>query len=192
MGVWIETAKVWPKKRECSVTPFVGVWIETIDDALLSIPDNVTPFVGVWIETSSNLQLGLSSMSHPSWVCGLKQRQIAKVNLDWLSHPSWVCGLKLLTKHRLKYEEKSHPSWVCGLKHSQRKKHLCRYYRHTLRGCVDWNFVRGMVAAFQIVTPFVGVWIETFLSKTCLTLPASHPSWVCGLKLNIIGRNRIM
>ena len=34
------------------------------------------------------------------------------------------------------------------------------------------------------VTPFVGVWIETLLIIGGITRPfASHPSWVCGLKL---------
>ena len=36
------------------------------------------------------------------------------------------------------------------------------------------------------VTPFVGVWIETQLLGTVgNTLQSSHPSWVCGLKLTI-------
>ena len=34
-----------------------------------------------------------------------------------------------------------------------------------------------------IVTPFVGVWIETSLANTYLGSVESHPSWVCGLKL---------
>ena len=33
------------------------------------------------------------------------------------------------------------------------------------------------------VTPFVGVWIETFNHKTFHDTMKSHPSWVCGLKL---------
>ena len=47
----------------------------------------------------------------------------------------------------------SHPSWVCGLKHGQS--------------------VRG--SAPSLVTPFVGVWIETYnhsyLSHVCLVTP---------------------
>ena len=34
----------------------------------------------------------------------------------------------------------------------------------------------------QYVTPFVGVWIETFSSCFKFKIHASHPSWVCGLK----------
>ena len=33
------------------------------------------------------------------------------------------------------------------------------------------------------VTPFVGVWIETGIRRNTTTEhPTSHPSWVCGLK----------
>ena len=35
------------------------------------------------------------------------------------------------------------------------------------------------------VTPFVGVWIETVLNDVYLVALASHPSWVCGLKLSL-------
>ena len=55
----------------------------------------------------------------------------------------------------------SHPAWVCGLK-------LCiksinsRNRGHTLRGCVDWNMLnRFFKYILIIVTPCVGVWIET-------------------------------
>ena len=34
-----------------------------------------------------------------------------------------------------------------------------------------------------MVTPFVGVWIETLEDKKNSFLAKSHPSWVCGLKL---------
>ena len=36
---------------------------------------------------------------------------------------------------------------------------------HTLRGCVDWNRLKAAGNAVSCwVTPFVGVWIETYLS----------------------------
>ena len=35
------------------------------------------------------------------------------------------------------------------------------------------------------VTPFVGVWIETYGANDTLEKTKSHPSWVCGLKRNI-------
>ena len=34
-----------------------------------------------------------------------------------------------------------------------------------------------------MVTPCVGVWIETDLSALSLRATESHPAWVCGLKL---------
>ena len=34
----------------------------------------------------------------------------------------------------------------------------------------------------MIVTPYVGVWIETSKSGHTLTYDWSHPTWVCGLK----------
>ena len=33
--------------------------------------------------------------------------------------------------------------------------------RHTLRGCVDWNLGHDIIKTKSLVTPFVGVWIET-------------------------------
>ena len=38
---------------------------------------------------------------------------------------------------------------------------------------------------FRYVTPFVGVWIETKKAAKYQLQAASHPSWVCGLKLAI-------
>ena len=37
--------------------------------------------------------------------------------------------------------------------------------------------------ALRIVTPFVGVWIETWVTGYDEIFLKSHPSWVCGLKL---------
>ena len=35
-----------------------------------------------------------------------------------------------------------------------------------------------------IVTPCVGVWIETLRKRDVLISATSHPAWVCGLKLD--------
>ena len=41
------------------------------------------------------------------------------------------------------------------------------------------------------VTPFVGVWIETFGNHNTNKINSmSHPSWVCGLKLQSGGRTQ--
>ena len=83
----------------------------------------------------------------------------------------------------------SHPSWVCGLK----RFYLC------------WLIIRFAVTPFvgvwietpryaelkssRDVTPFVGVWIETINESVCFCVRASHPSWVCGLKLSVVCTN---
>ena len=41
-----------------------------------------------------------------------------------------------------------------------------------------------------IVTPFVGVWIETKNPALGAFKVESHPSWVCGLKLNSYYRSQ--
>ena len=85
------------------------------------------------------------------------------------------------------------------------------YLSHTLRGCVDWN-IRTMTAMYPyVVTPCVGVWIETTRSanfsfkspchtlrgcvdwnnpfrKLLIQISLSHPAWVCGLKLGSLRR----
>ena len=55
----------------------------------------------------------------------------------------------------------SHPAWVCGLKLRPVGRRLCG----------------------DIVTPCVGVWIETGINSLEEVLQKSHPAWVCGLKL---------
>ena len=39
-----------------------------------------------------------------------------------------------------------------------------------------------------VVTPFVGVWIETYNLNVLKRRVVSHPSWVCGLKLKKVFR----
>ena len=64
--------------------------------------------------------------------------------------------------------EPSHPSWVCGLKHP----------------------IESNECPIDIVTPFVGVWIETNPTPAAGLGTESHPSWVCGLKLLAPAHNR--
>ena len=59
--------------------------------------------------------------------------------LDIESHPAWVCGLKRIYGGIIKRNDVSHPAWVCGL-----KLFLCHIYD-----------------IYHLVTPCVGVWIET-------------------------------
>ena len=53
----------------------------------------------------------------------------------------------------------SHPAWVCGLKHA-----------------------KELLPIMPVVTPCVGVWIETVLRPIFKWSAQSHPAWVCGLK----------
>ena len=55
------------------------------------------------------------------------------------SHPAWVCGLKIYGA----IVTESHPAWVCGLKPCNRR----------------------MSDSVDIVTPCVGVWIETIFTR---------------------------
>ena len=99
--------------------------------------------------------------SHPSWVCGLKLTCVTFSHIINLSHPSWVCGLKHTAMNTLLFPTFwSHPSWVCGLKPILWYDDIKKY----------------------IVTPFVGVWIETHHHLYIYLKNQSHPSWVCGLK----------
>ena len=55
---------------------------------------------------------------------------------------------------------------------------------HTLYGCVDWNNGKNLfIKAASIVTPCMGVWIETNKAQKASYEAMSHPVWVCGLKL---------
>ena len=58
--------------------------------------------------------------------------------LDIESHPAWVCGLKHVCIGMSVIVPWSHPAWVCGLKHFS-----------------------GTLGDVPVVTPCVGVWIET-------------------------------
>ena len=81
--------------------------------------------------------------------------------LDIESHPAWVCGLKLLIVRGKRPVVVSHPAWVCGLKHVSPLNHK---------------------PVQKLVTPCVGVWIETCILHGRPTWNKSHPAWVCGLK----------
>ena len=55
----------------------------------------------------------------------------------------------------------SHPAWVCGLKPTCKTFNVCGF----------------------LVTPCVGVWIETIERRKLYGgVRRSHPAWVCGLK----------
>ena len=105
------------------VTPCVGVWIETIIKRLSGQAYwTVTPCVGVWIETWPDRQPDGISPSHPAWVCGLKHKNLMfEINVYAVTP---CVGVWIETKKKFwKYKKNSS--------------------RHTLRGCVDWNYDIG-------------------------------------------------
>ena len=78
-----------------------------------------------------------------------------KLNNNDDSHNS---GLNLLIYNML-LDIESHPAWVCGLKH-----------------------FKPLYLPGWVVTPCVGVWIETSSVTGTVMTDESHPAWVCGLK----------
>ena len=79
-----------------------------------------------------------------------------KLNNNDDSHNS---GLNLLIYNML-LDIESHPAWVCGLKQP----------------------VPQTSHSNLLVTPCVGVWIETRMARILSLMRWSHPAWVCGLK----------
>ena len=122
--------------------------------------------------------------SHPSWVCGLKLVGRAQIAYNCQSHPSWVCGLKRRYCGNASLRFQSHPSWVCGLKQQKRADKFAAVGVTPFVGV--WIETRSPPKACRSsqVTPFVGVWIETSFCWAVAPSCASHPSWVCGLKLS--------
>ena len=127
------------------------------------------------------------SLSHPAWVCGLKlDTGISLKNV--ICHTLRGCvDWNLATVRTFGRAAESHPAWVCGLKHVLYFQGNI-FWSHTLRGCVDWNFGGHTEVYCNIVTPCVGVWIETLRSEMKEMINKSHPAWVCGLKLGSLRR----
>ena len=144
-------------------------------------------------------------MSHPSWVCGLKHNnsfwlqavyRVTPFVGVWIETTSAVYRTELAVCHTLR---------GCVDWNFCKKTFGVIALSHTLRGCVDWNIIlsysfdESLVTPFvgvwietrqavcwmpwHLVTPFVGVWIETEYCCPDTKLGTSHPSWVCGLKL---------
>ena len=146
--------------------------------------------------------------SHPAWVCGLKPEQRVRCTPIWKVTPCVGVWIETTNRRKTPRTWRSHPAWVCGLKHTADEAvwplwgHTLRgcvdwnqrvargminqYTGHTLRGCVDWNINYSLLFAVLLVTPCVGVWIETFLIMIRLKSLMSHPAWVCGLKPQLV------
>ena len=183
MGVWIETQRI---RQMLAIWVSHPAWVcglkrsnqITVSTCMTSHP--------AWVcglKPEKHCPQQFVRRSHPAWVCGLKPKFYILHHLCMLSHPAWVCGLKQsppctvqtcwshtlrgcvdwnVNVIRIHLRKTSHTLRGCVdwnlnftvIRHST----LC----HTLRGCVDWN--KLMIPSNNaeiVVTPCVGVWIET-------------------------------
>ena len=81
--------------------------------------------------------------------------------LDIESHPAWVCGLKQAFYYGRKKIKMSHPAWVCGLKLANLNKSTEGLLVTPCVGVWIETFDCGWLITWAPVTPCVGVWIET-------------------------------
>ena len=151
-----------------------------------------------------SLKLLLVIMSHPAWVCGLKRSFICKtqsvdkshtlrgcvdwnhrtVHLEKIYHVTPCVGVWIETCLVIKGHHSCMVTPCVGVWIETSGMTVLRLaaWRHTLRGCVDWNCL-------------IFAHIELILSHTlrgCVdwnphvpvfrTIEQSHPAWVCGLK----------
>ena len=151
--------------EEFKVTPYVGVWIETGNELYSLHRPAVTPYVGVWIETLTIIARYTSLLSLLMWECGLKHED----------------------KHHLDNNQVSLLMWECGLKPPMLGNDAFTN-SHSLCGSVDWNIEEDWMGGKNYVTPYVGVWIETKISREGMERMKSLLMWECGLKHSLLGR----
>ena len=133
--------------------------------------------------SNHHIKTDVKTESHPVWVCGLKPSPLAMLRAGEASHPVWVCGLKPCLiccdcrPYRVtpcmgvwietailrcnKWRSPGHTLYGCVDWNIKLRKQMAEAKGHTLYGCVDWNSSVGLDSAIS----------------------ASHPVWVCGLKL---------
>ena len=143
------------------VTPYVGVWIETIIRYFLRRHLQVTPYVGVWIETLIWSSMKTQSWSLLMWECGLKQLRRCACLSRVRSLLMWECGLKLPFHPCGMPTRLSLLMWECGLKRCLRCMLPLGLTVTPYVGVWIETFNVGSCCAFASVTPYVGVWIET-------------------------------
>ena len=152
----------------------------------------VTPFVGVWIETRLSAIVRQLPFSHTlrgcvDWNCalsiclGVATRHTLRGCVDWNS--SCSSSKSVQTGHTLR---------GCVDWNSIQSKPSKVSRGHTLRGCVDWNKNNKAKGLYIIVTPFVGVWIETAIYVLLVCLLSVTPfvgvwieTWIDGTYINL-------
>ena len=151
------------------VTPHVGVWIETNNEnyscihqvghtscrcvdwnftkGVCQILEAVTPHVGVWIETHYvGIDL-INKKGHTSCRC-----------VDW----------NFELEEEVLRALPGHTSCRCVDWNNTKLRNRINLNGHTSCRCVDWNTKLINWSSPSLVTPHVGVWIET----------ASRPNWL--------------
>ena len=125
------------------VTPYVGVWIETLILNNLPVRISCHTLRGCvdWNQLKKPLEVPPDVTPYVGvWI---ETRQSDNKHFIWQSHPTWVCGLKLPVTWYGRHAVVSHPTWVCGLK-----------------------LPKAIAARSEsLVTPYVGVWIETSMAQ---------------------------
>ena len=124
--------------------------------------------------------------SHPTWVRGLKCLLRPVLQISARSHPTWVRGLKCLVLNGAGHAIQSHPTWVRGLKYFLALTIVGNYEVAPHVGAwieIDcWRLSKLRL----IVAPHVGAWIEIPPASSAPSRWPSHPTWVRGLKFNVI------
>ena len=122
-------------------------------------------------------------MSHPSWVCGLKQEKTTK-NQTFLRHTlrgcvDWNSPIFILNLCRASHTLRGCVDW-----NILQRTNVLLQPSHTLRGCVDWNkLIQTILIEIESHTLRGCVDWNLSLQPHKTAFAASHPSWVCGLKL---------
>ena len=162
MGVWIETMKYLKLTGMCLSHPAWVCGLKHVKHACKPFynshtlrgcvdwnssfavsnvtSSSVTPCVGVWIETNQ--------------VYGYP---------DYPGHTLRGCVDWNLLGDDIRSGERSHTLRGCVDWNFIRMIHNNQQEGHTLRGCVDWNHDDPKHNNLNLVTPCVGVWIETLL-----------------------------
>ena len=187
MGVWIETSPgrwvIWRKKRHT----LYGCVDWNISKRTGSNARNMSHPVWVCGLKLASLKIYLFKLSHTLYGCVDWNNKIIIRFVNIKSHTlygcvDWNCFAQVFVQdgssHTLygcvdwntdsrylqSLSDKSHPVWVCGLKLLLVHLFLLLLC-HTLYGCVDWNFLGNAKKKWGLVTPCMGVWIETEIQR---------------------------
>ena len=140
--------------------------------------------MGVCIETDKMKRTSTKAGSHPIWVCVLKLGIVVYHTHGFQVTPYMGVCIETFSSWLNSQQMESHPIWVCVLKQEMARGRSGRLQSHPIWVCVLKLLDVHVVGRGLVVTPYMGVCIET---TPCLpAMPCfgkSHPIWVCVLKL---------